>query len=54
MICTIFKSAGTHIIGLTLFYLTFECKYRIIASFQAVSQQSMHSTDCRVKQVSDK
>ena len=39
MVCTIFESAGIPIIGLTLFYLTFECKYRIIAFFQSVSKQ---------------
>ena len=27
MVCTIFKSAGIHVIGLTLFYSTTVCEY---------------------------
>ena len=41
MVCTIFKSAGIHVIGLTLFYFTIACIYirshRATASFQTTS-----------------
>ena len=37
MVCTIFKSAGIHVISLTLFYLTIVCKHRATASFQTTS-----------------
>ena len=32
MVCTIFKSAGIHVIGLTLFYLTIACLYEATQS----------------------
>ena len=45
MVCTIFKSAGIHVIGLTLFYLTIVCKHRATASFQTTSNKYRYNVD---------
>ena len=39
MVCTIFKSAGIHVIGLTLFYLTIVCKYGATEPLHLFKQQ---------------
>ena len=39
VVCTIFKSAGIHVIGLTLFCLTIVCKYGATEPLHLFKQQ---------------
>ena len=45
MVCTIFKSAGIHVIGLTLFYLTIACIYEATEPLHLFKQVG-YNADC--------
>ena len=45
MICIIFKSAGIHVIGLTLFYLTIACKDGATEPLHLFKQQVAYNAD---------
>ena len=45
MICIIFKSAGIHVIGLTLFHLTIVCKDGATEPLHLFKQQVVYNAD---------